>query len=312
VEDLPGIKELTYIGCSLSVLGTVAVICTYSMFKVLQTFPGLLLINVCIPLFFTSLTFIIGGPVLQSYPLKELCSLFAIVLHYFYLSQFSWMTIFSFEATKTFYQARHLVQDSKQKKRQFYILYSVIGWIVPLIIVATATALSFTTDYVMYGVNHKGEMSACWINHTESLIIAFLLPLVICLALNFFFITAISVILCRAYKEQSRVGKKNAVPMVRVWLAVFTMTGFTWLFGFLAILDEISWMWYLFVCFNSTLGFGLFLTFIFTKKVLNLYKSSIKRKFQSMTKSMEKYGTTSIELMVDPNKTIKKNNSTKY
>ena len=299
VEDLPGIQELTYIGCSLSVLGTVAVVFTYSIFKELQTFPGLILINVCVPLFFTSLIFLIGSPVIQSYPLKELCSAVAIFLHYFYLSQFSWMTIFSFETTKTFYQARQLVRRSKQEKRKCYFLYSVIGWILPLSILIATTVLSFTTDYVMYGVSHEGEMSTCWINHKDSLIITFLLPLVISLALNFVFIAAISLIFCKAYREQSRIKKTNVIAMVRVWLAVFTITGFTWLFGFLAILRHISWMWYLFVCFNSTLGFGLFLTFIFTRKVLNLYKSLIKKKFQFMTRPIEKNSTTTIELNLE-------------
>ena len=274
-EDLPGIQELTYISCSLSVFGTVAVIFTYSVFKELQTFPGLVLVNVCVPLFFTSLIFIIGGPVLQSYPIKELCSISAISLHFFYLSQFSWMTIFSFETTKTFYQARQLIQNTKHTKYKYFVSYFLISWISPLIICTTTTVLNFTTGLVRYGVNGRGEFT-CWINHYEFLIASFLLPLVFSLTGNLLFLVITSVLLYRAYKDQSKVGKSNIATMIRVWLALFTITGLTWSFGFLALINEISWMWYFFTIFNSTQGFSVFLSLSSLRKCGTFTKDSLK------------------------------------
>ena len=294
VEDLPGLQELTYIGCSLSVFGTVAVIFTYLVFKELQTFPGLVLVNVCVPLFFTSLIFIIGGPVLQSYPIKELCSTFAIFLHYFYLSQFSWMTIFSFETTKTFYQARRLIQNTKQTKYKYFLSYFLISWISPLIICTTTTVLNFTTGLVRYGVNGRGEFT-CWINHYEFLIASFLLPLVFSLTGNLLFLVITSVLLYRAYKDQSKVGKSNMATMIRVWLALFTITGLTWIFGFLALINEISWMWYFFTIFNSTQGFSVFLSFIVTKKMWHLYKGLFKNLKDIITFSTSLFGGDSLE-----------------
>ena len=281
LATLPGIQELTYIGCSLSVLGAVAVFLTYSIFSELQTFPGLVLMNLCAPIFSTSLLFIIGGPVIQYHPLKEICSTLAIVLHYFYLSQFSWMSIFSFEMTKTFYQARKLVQDSRQTKCKYLIIYLTVGWILPLVISTITIVVNFTTNgLVLYGVNSHGQIAGCWINHYQSFIIAFVLPLVLSLSCNLVLFVITTVLLCRAYKDQAKVDKSNIFTMTRVWLAVFTITGLTWIFGFVAILHELSWMWYLFVICNSTQGFSIFLTFIFTKKVLNLYKKLLRKKFK--------------------------------
>ena len=295
VEDLPGIQELTYIGCSLSVFGTVAIIFTYSVFKELQTIPGLILVNVCVPLFFTSLIFIIGGPVLQSYPIKELCSTIAIFLHYFYLSQFSWMTIFSFETTKTFYQARRLIQNTKHTKHKYFLSYFLISWISPLIICTTTTVLNFTTGLVRYGVNGRGEFT-CWINHYEFLIASFLLPLVFSLTGNLLFLVITSVLLYRAYKDQSKVGKSNMATMIRVWLALFTITGLTWIFGFLALINEISWMWYFFTIFNSTQGFSIFLSFTVTKKMWRLYKGLFKKlKEDIITFSTSLFGGDSLD-----------------
>ena len=282
LATLPGIQALTYIGCSLSVLGAVAVLLTYSIFSDLQTFPGLVLMNLCAPIFATNLLFIIGGPVIQYHPLKEICSTLAIVLHYFYLSQFSWMSIFSFEMTKTFYQARKLVQDSRQAKRKYLAIYLTIGWVLPLVISTITIIVNFTTEgLVLYGVNSQGQIAGCWINHYQSFIIAFVLPLVLSLSCNLILFIITTVLLCRAYRDQAKVDKSNISTMIRVWLAVFTITGLTWIFGFLALLEEVSWIWYLFVIFNSTQGFSIFLAFIFTKKILNLYKTLIAKKMKA-------------------------------
>ena len=282
LTTLPGIQALTYIGCSLSILGSIAVLLTYSIFSELQTFPGLVLMNLCVPIFATNSLFIIGGPVIQYHPLKQICSTLAIVLHYFYLSQFSWMGIFSFEMTKTFYKARKLVQDSRQEKCKYLAIYLTIGWIFPLVISTITIIVNFTTDgLVLYGVNSQGQIAGCWINHYQSFIIAFVLPLVLSLSCNLILFIITTVLLWRAYKDQAKVDKSNIFTMVRVWLAIFTITGLTWIFGFLAILHDLSWMWYLFVIFNSTQGFSIFLTFIFTKKVFNLYKMLTRKKLKA-------------------------------
>ena len=276
----PGIQELTYIGCSLSVLGAIAVLLTYSIFSELQTFPGLVLMNLCVAIFANNLVFIIGGPVIQYYPLKEICSTLAILLHYFYLSQFSWMSIFSFETMKNLYQARRLVKYSRQGKYKYLAMYLAMGWILPLLIITITIIVNFTTEgLVLYGVNSQGQIADnCWINHYQSFIIAFVLPLVLSLSCNLVLFVITTFLLCRAYKDQSKVHKSNIFTMIRVWLAIFTITGLTWIFGFFAIFQEVNWMWYLFVIFNSTQGFSIFLTFIFTKKVLNLYKMQIRKR----------------------------------
>ena len=279
VEDLPGVQELTYIGCSLSVLGTVAIIFTYSIFKELHTLPGLVLINVCIPLFFTSLIFLIGGPVLQTFFLKELCSTVAIVLHYFYLSQFSWMTILSLEITTKFYQANRMMQQYSKKRKKTLLAYLVIGWTLPLSVLFVSLVLNFQTRYVQYGVDSQEETSGpCWINHATSLIGFFVVPLTLCLSFNFILFLVTTTLVCKAYKQKTKYGiTGNKALLLRVWIALFTVTGCTWIFGFLALFKQISWMWYLFVIFNSTHGFSIFLSFTCTRRVFTLYRNALRK-----------------------------------
>ncbi len=281
IHSIPGIKELTYIGCSLSVLGSSAVFVTYSIFPELRTFPGLILMNLCVAVAAINILYVTVLPVILFYPLKQICTTIAVLLHYFYLAQFSWMTIFSFETTKSFYQARKLIKSSKKAKCKFLILYMFLAWFVPLVIIGVSIFLNYTTSLVDYGENSHGEIDICWINHFYSYIVAFFVPLFLSLSFNFVFLIVISILLCRACKDQYKLGRSSTVNLVRVWVAIFFVTGLTWTFGFLALADGLSWMWYLFVIFNSAQGFSIFITFIFTKKIFKLYKDLMKRLFKS-------------------------------
>ena len=54
-------------------------------------------------------------------------------------------------------------------------------------------------------------------------------------------------------------------------------TGLTWIFGFLALVDPTSSLWYPFIIFNSTQGFSIFLAFLCTKKIFKLYSGLLRR-----------------------------------
>ncbi len=277
IEELPGIQELTYIGCSLSLLGSTAVLFTYAIFKELRTFPGIILMNMCITMIGISALFLFGGPILQFQPLIGICSTTAIFLHYFYLTQFSWMTIFSFEVTRTFYRATKQLYKSRKDKIRLLLLYLFLGWFIPLGAVIISIALNYSTSLIQYGVDRHGQLAGCWINHFSSLIAIFIVPLVLSLIFNVVCLFLTSVLLCKAYKTRAKYGDGQGAVLVRICLALFTMTGLTWLFGFSALHSKTYWMWYPFTIFNSTPGFFIFLNFLITNRIWSLYKELIKK-----------------------------------
>ena len=293
--DLPGLEELTYIGCSLSILGTVAVLVTYFIFTELHTFPGLVLINLCMTFLATDLIFITGGPTVSHFPLKELCTTLAITLHFFYLAQFSWMSIFSCEMLRNFYQASQFANDTRKAKKRFFAIYLMIGWLPPLGISIITISLNFSVEgLVLYGVNREGNIDKCWINDYNSFLVSFLTPLVLSLTCNLVMLVVTTILLFRAYRDQSKVEKSNNGTIFRVWLAVFSITGLTWVFGFMALFRFTSWMWYPFVIFNSTHGFGVFLAFIVTKKVFNMYVDLFTGKRQAKSLSFRNKSNASV------------------
>jgi len=273
-SSLPGISYLNYIGCFLSAIGSFLLLLTYCLFKELRTFPGLILMNLCAAILFNCLIYTLGSPLIKHFPLSELCTTMAITLHYSYLVQFAWLSIFSCEITRSFYLARKLSKESASTRKRLMLAYLVIAWIFPLVAIIILITLDFTTaNLVQYGTGDVLVATECWINHYEAFLATFLVPLCFCLALNLCFFAITSVLIFLAYRDQtklSKIKKSNPAVLARIWLVAFLLTGLSWVLGFLAHL-EASWLWYVFTILNNTQGLALSLTFLLTRKVVQSY-----------------------------------------
>ena len=161
-----GFFILTYIGCSLSIIGTFLILLTHALFKDLRTLPSKLLMNLAATILVSNFFILVGGPITDAFPnINNLCTSVAVILHFFFLSQFSWMSIMCFETVRTLNQALKLkAQESNQFKRNLFITYLLIGWGLPLLVAVTSIIVNFTTDgLVLYGVLSDGTSGGCWI-----------------------------------------------------------------------------------------------------------------------------------------------------
>ena len=285
-----GFYVLTYIGCSLSVIGCILVLLTYSLFKELRTLPSMILMNLNVAILITYVLILIGGPVARAFPdVVDLCVAIGILLHYFSLSQFSWMSIMSLELARTFYQAYKLrATETKRSKCIVFTIYIIFGWSLPLLISVASIIVNYTTeDLVLYGVLEDGTQGSCWINHVQSAIVAMVVPVAISLAFNTIMFAIVALFLIQAYRSQSRIKKmsKSNISYFRLTVAVFTISGITWGVGFIAILVRTPWLWYPFIILNSIQGLVIFLAFLCTKKVGKLYLSLLMSRIRSKRES---------------------------
>ena len=297
LKSLPGVGELTYIGCSLSVLGTLAILITYGLFSELRTLPSKILMNLSVCLLATSLLFIIGGPVVQRFPNSDLCTAVAICLHFFYLAQFTWMSIFSFEMARNFHLASKFISDTTRKKCQLLLCYIIFGWTLPIFIGVICIGLNFSgRGLVLYGVFSDGRVGSCWINHFTSFIVAFLVPLLLSIVTNLVMFVIVTVLLCKASRNKSKQSKSNHSALIRVWLAILSITGLTWIFGFIAIPNQGNWVTYPFVIFNSSQGFIIFIAFLATKKTFLLYRDLLTGRRSKKSSSPKQSASSNIQL----------------
>lgn len=267
---------LTYIGCSLSLAGAFIILLTLSLFKELRTLPTMILANLALSILLSTLFILVGGPIAEATQSRGLCVSVAIILHLFFLAQFSWMTILSTEISLTLYRGIKLrrTPSAKRRKRTF-ALYLLLGWTIPALVVGISIAVNFapsTSHLVLYGRLEDGTDGLCWINHTNSAIVAFLVPVIVSILVNSVLLLLITLVLMRAFLNKIGLSTSSTpYAYIRVYAAVFFTSGVTWLFGFLAILSGEDWAWYPFITLNSIQGLALCLAFLLTKKVAYLY-----------------------------------------
>ena len=278
-----GLTALTYVGCFLSVIGCVIVLLTYSLFRELRTLPGKILMNLCASVLAVALFLLVGIPLISLSRKEGLCHTAAIFLHWLALSQFSWMTIMSCELARTMIRASKLRHTETNKvKRNIFLIHLSIGWGVPTFVTLLTVFVNYTTDYIRYG-----QDGFCWIGDSKSFYVVFLAPVTLSLLLNgaAFFVT--SYLLVKAQRGEAKLQKEKSTSYFHIYLSIFSITGLTWVFGFVAILARDDWAWYLFIILTSTQGFTICAAFLFTFKVFSLYKKHIWSKITSRISTLK-------------------------
>ena len=290
----PASSILTYVGCSLSVIGCVVVLFTYSLFKELRSLPGQILMNLTSAILATCLFLLVGIPIISLAEKDELCEATAILLHWLMLSQFSWMSIMSFELARTLFRASRLRQvEHNSIKKKIFLLYFLIGWGIPTAITIISVIVNYTTDLIGYG-----EDGFCWISHIHSFYTVFVAPVVLSIIFNGITFTVTVSLLFKASRAQAKLNKQQSISYFRVYLSVFSITGLTWVFGFIAIVVRDDWAWYTFIVLTSTQGFVICLAFILTQKVGSLYKGfftpSVSEKTSSKSNAKQRTQESSL------------------
>ena len=269
-------KILSNVGCPLSVIGCILILLTYSIFKELRTLPSLILMQLAIAILIGNLIILVGGPVLDEIEeARVLCTLLAILTHYIFLTQFSWMSLMSTEIARKMHAAFKMkTTESKTYEMKLLVMYLLLGWCTPLVIVIITVIVNFTTtDLVLYGVLDDENVGQCWINHVASVLVSFYAPVALSLVYNTVIFTVVTIFLCVSSHSHSKLSKTSNVPFLRLNIGVFSVSGITWVFGLIAILLYQEWVWIPFIILNSIQGFVIFIAFLGTKRVILLYIS---------------------------------------
>ena len=264
---------LTYVCCSLSAIGCAFVLLTYSLFKELRVLPGRILMNLTAAILATYLFLLIGNPLANATKKQEICETTAIFLHWLMLSQFFWMSIMNLETLRMMCQGSNLCQvENSTVANKMFLLYFSIGWGIPATIILVIVVVNFTTDNIQYGKD-----GVCWIGQTASFFAAFLTPVILFILFNGITFVVTFTFLFRASREQAKFNTQSKISFIRVTIAVFSITGLTWIFGFVALFAKEIWVWCVYIILTSTQGLFICIAFTFTKKIFSMYKKILRR-----------------------------------
>ncbi len=157
VERAPGI--LTTIAIFLSILALGITLITFLLFSSLRNLPGCNTINLIIALLIAETLFLSQDLTIMTR--SNVCLLFALGIHYFYLASFFWMNVMAFDLWKTFHKGFSLYVYDIHERLPFYALYA---WGMPVIIVLIGIILDVkdATLKPCYGRYFRGCYDVCF------------------------------------------------------------------------------------------------------------------------------------------------------
>ena len=98
VREIAELQFITFIGGGLSALGLSILLAVYSWFSELRNLPGKIVISLSGTVLIYQVCFFLTGQTER----RGVCSAVAIVLHYFLLASFTWMSVMAFDLALTF------------------------------------------------------------------------------------------------------------------------------------------------------------------------------------------------------------------
>ncbi len=171
---------VTIIGYIFSILGEIATFVTYCVFRTTRNRTSYAIMNLVVALFLGQLLLLVGGG--RTEP-KPLCTTIAILLHYFFLSTFSWSTVLSYDLYLIFGADTAPVRVDANRK--ILIIQMTYAWCCPFVIILPCVIVHFCNctnlDF------QYGSSMSCWINNEYANLLVFGLPILVALLFNIYF-----------------------------------------------------------------------------------------------------------------------------
>ncbi|XP_033097246.1 uncharacterized protein LOC117101348 [Anneissia japonica] len=247
----------------------------------LRNLPGICRMCLITALFCAQFMFIVFVDKTNS---PTLCAVIAAVMHYFWLSIFTWTNVLAFDLARVFVFDTNRVHQSRSIK--LLVIYMLYGWGLPLLIVLPCVGLHVTSPrHFRYG----GSV-LCWIQDKRQLFYSFALPLAVCLILNFgqFMFTSYKIMQARKISNFAlgvKMKKSRKFDDVLLYIKISCLMGFTWGFAFVASYANVAALWYIFILLNGLQGFFIFIAFTCNRHVLKLWRERLQMDKESQTQT---------------------------
>lgn len=268
----------THIGLSLSIFCLILFLFTYSLFSELRTLPGINVMNLSFSLLLQHSIWFLT----EQTHMHITCTVIATCIHYLVLVSFTWMSIIAFDTWRAFSSSREQRMRLRDGSRRTKILrFMAVGWIPALIFVIICVILDQTEIFI---VDYGGEEGCLIINNNARM---FLLTVPTAVSVTFnaiFFVKTILVIRRTKNKARAMASHPQNRNNFQVYARLFVLMGFTWIFGFLALLVS-KYPFYPFTIFNTLQGVYIAAAFVFKTQVKELYVKLLCSKAQKKSES---------------------------
>ncbi|XP_046571888.1 uncharacterized protein LOC124280053 [Haliotis rubra] len=255
---------------SLSLLFLLLTLSVYILIKELHTIPGLNLILLSSSLFLAQVFYLFGAGTVTT---PIICTVIGVLIHYFWLVSFAWMNICCLHMFRVFtklFSSLHLADD----KVCLMIKYSVCAYGVPLVIVT----MTLTITYIQSGYTNVGYggPALCFVTSGLVSAVSFGVPACLTVVINVVLFLWTMTSLRFRNKENQTLGKKQANDII-TFFKLSTLTGLSWLFGFIGYLLQRVELMYVFTVLTAGQGVFIFFSFVVSRRIRKLIREKLRR-----------------------------------
>uniref|UniRef100_A0A7N6B4V0 Cadherin EGF LAG seven-pass G-type receptor 1a n=1 Tax=Anabas testudineus TaxID=64144 RepID=A0A7N6B4V0_ANATE len=230
--------------------------------------------NLIAALFFSELVFLLG---INQTDNPFVCTVIAILLHYFYMCTFAWMFVEGLHIYRMLTEMRNINHGHMR-------FYYAMGWGIPAIITGLAVGL----DPQGYG-----NPDFCWLSVHDTLIWSFAGPIFVVVNIVIFILAAKA-----SCGPSFELIITILIPALRMAFFLLLLISATWMLGLMAVNSDVMTFHYLFAVF-SCLQVTHFLMFIY---ILTFVLSSVTLiQFLYYTLSYFAFCTGSLHLLLPCN-----------
>uniref|UniRef100_A0A8C4ZT26 Cadherin, EGF LAG seven-pass G-type receptor 3 n=1 Tax=Gadus morhua TaxID=8049 RepID=A0A8C4ZT26_GADMO len=220
--DLETLAVVSYAALVVSMLALLLTVLLLSCLRGLKSNTRSIHSNMAAAALLSQLVFLLG---INQTEQQFLCTVVAILLHYFFMSTFAWM----------FVEGLHVYRMQTEQRNINYgamRFYYAIGWGVPAIITGLAVGL----DPEGYG-----NPDFCWISIYDKLIWSFAGPIAIVILMNGGMFLIVAKMSCNPSQKETK-----KLSTIRNAFLLLLVTTSTWLCGLMAVNNSILAFHYIF------------------------------------------------------------------
>lgn len=273
------IKTIMIAGTCLSLVALCITFLTYCLYRPLRTLPGKNNMSLVFALFCALGLLEFGIDRTGNY---TECIVLGVSIHYFWLCNFYCLNVCSFHMFRTFRKSCILHSTDRKSSRKRLLLYILYSYGVPCLVVSLNVIITAViTDGQSYGYGDGGK--TCFITKQMSLICTFIAPVAfVCLTNFFFFLTSAISIASTPKVQNDNYFAQNKIHFT-VYVKLFIITGSAWLMQIIDSFLPLSAFSMVVSFMNSFQGIYIFLSYICNRRVLCLYRNSIRQLFSDST-----------------------------
>uniref|UniRef100_A0A8C1E331 Cadherin, EGF LAG seven-pass G-type receptor 3 n=2 Tax=Cyprinus carpio TaxID=7962 RepID=A0A8C1E331_CYPCA len=238
--DLETLAIVTYSSLSVSMVALLLTVVVLSCLRGLKSNTRSIHSNMAAATLLSHLTYLLG---INQTEQQFLCTVVAILLHYFFMSSFAWLFVEALHIYRMQTEARNINYGAMR-------FYYAIGWGVPAIITGLAVGL----DPEGYG-----NPDFCWISMYDKLMWSFAGPVSVVILMNGGMFLMVLRMTCNP--TQKEIKKLPVISTIRSAFLLLLLSTCVWLFGLMAVNNSVLAFHYLFIVLCCVQGLAVLLVF---------------------------------------------------